>query len=430
VGKTTCLDGTIVVPGLLGGLTLGDVQAGSSIDVDASLTAPGTTQLVLALARVADTSVDTHSLPIRSITATEWTNAPLSGVEQIVAPWIGSITTVGRKANARAVPPVTAIAGDFQADLALSGQGVAAKAATLGTVKIAGSVEGTGWAVNGNAGAIAIAGVVEDWALQGGGAGGAGLGGVKGLTLGDVRNAAVHAGGVLGAVKALRWSAGSIEADSLASLAIAGRKAAGAVTEIPGDFDADVILPGQALAPGKPAAGAVSIAHDLDGSLWQVTGAMTTFTVTRTALDSTVRASGSLAKITLGATDGSKFLAGVTSGELDPAAVTAADLDVLASIGSLTVKGWAIARGLVAPDFLADSVFLAPSLGAVSLLNGPPDTWDLYAQALPSGGSPRIKTVTHKDTRAPTDAAKNWSWSPGRPMPAGAGSGIHVIPEQ
>jgi hypothetical protein len=425
--RTTCLAGTITVPGLLGSLTLSDVAGGSAIDIDAALTVPGTTQLALALGRVADTSVDTHSLPIRSITATEWTNAPGSGVEQIAAPWIGAITTVGRKANARAAPPVVALAGDFQAELVLSGQGVPLKAATLGTVKIAGSVEGAGWAVNGDAGAVTIAGAVEDWTLQGGGAGGAGLGSVRSLTLGDVDSAAVQAGGVLGAVKALRWAAGAIQANSLVSLTVTGRKPSAAAAEILGDFGAAVVLHGQALAPAKPAAGAVSIAHDLDASLWDVTGPMTTFTVTHTALDSTVRASGSIAKITLGSGDGSRFLAGVTSGQLDPAAIISADLDATAGIGSLAIKGWAVPRGQAAPDFLADTIFLAPSLGAVALLNSPPDTWALYALTPPGGGSPRIKSVTHKDTREPSVAVKNWTWAPGKPMPAGAGSGIHGI---
>jgi hypothetical protein len=73
------------------------------------------------------------------------------------------------------------------------------------------------------------------------------------------------------------------------------------------------------------------------------------------------------------------------------------------------------------PDFLAASTFLAPTLGTVSLLNGPPGTWGLYAQTKAVGGLLQIKRVSHKDTR---DATKTWAWTPDKQPPAG----IHAIP--
>jgi ankyrin repeat protein len=155
-GRTTSLNGKITVPGLLGAVTLDDALAGSSIDVDANPPGPGTTQLSLAFDCVTDTSVNTHNEPIKSITATEWANTLGSGVEQIAAPWIGTITTVGRKAKAGAVSPVDAVAGDFTADLALSG--APGRTPTLGTVKIAGSAGATYWNISGDAGPITVTG--------------------------------------------------------------------------------------------------------------------------------------------------------------------------------------------------------------------------------------------------------------------------------
>ena len=181
---------------------------------------------------------------------------------------------------------------------------------------------------------------------------------------------------MLGAVKALRWSAGAIEAESLTSLTVS-RRAAATVSEVLGDFGASVTLNGGNLAAKKPAAGAVSIAHDLAASIWQVNGAMTSIAVTHTAMNSIVRASGSITSITLGSGDGSDFLAGDTNDqELDPNQIVAADIDPtgLAMIGSVTIKGWTVPAGTAIPDFLTDSSFLAPNLGTVSLLNGTPGT--------------------------------------------------------
>ena len=66
-----------------------------------------------------------------------------------------------------------------------------------------------------------------------------------------------------------------------------------------------------------------------------------------------------LTSLTLGAADTSKFLAGVTGGsQLDPVQLTvAADMDPtgLATIGSLTIKGWTLAKGEPIPAFLTDS---------------------------------------------------------------------------
>jgi hypothetical protein len=240
--------------------------------------------------------------------------------------------------------------------------------------------------------------------------------------------------GALGAVKALRWGGGAIEAYSLTSLTITGRRPSATVLEVLGDFGAAMTLNRQSLATSKPTAGAVTIAHDLDASVWLVTGSMTTLTVTRTALNSTVRASGSIASISLGAGAGSRFLAGVTDPQkLDPAAVTSADLEPtgLATIGSITIKGWTIPAGGVIPDFfLTATSFLAPCLGTVSVLNGAtngtPEEWNLYA--LPGATGPRIKSVSCKDTRHLKDPAYNWTWTPAKNVPANAGGAANQIP--
>jgi hypothetical protein len=554
-GKTTSLNGAIAVPGLLGAVTLDDALAGSSIDVDSAGVVLGTTQLSLTFDHVTDTSVDTHAEPIKAITVSDWANTAASPVEQIAASWIGTITTLGRKANTKVVPAVTALAGDFSVDMVVSDAGAPAKTLALGTVKIAGGVSGTSWDVSGDVGPITIAGTAEDWTLQGAETDGAGLrtvktltlagvqnatvladgalgavralywdrgaitadsltsltitgrkavagvvalpgdfrnadltlranatpavgkatitalgsasiaGGlansawsvdmdagaikvtgdvtgwtlgsagdndqtdltsVKSLTLGNVASASVTVGGVLGAVKALRWATGTIQAQSLTSMAISGRKAAGTVPEVLGDFGADVTLIGGDPAAKKPAAGAVTIAHDLSASVWLVTGSMASFAVTHTALNSTVRATGSIASITLGSGNGDRFLAGVITGQLDAASVHPADLETsgLATIGSVTVKGWTVPAGTSAPDFLTATSFLAPCLGTVSVLNGD-GSWDV--RALTNAGLLRIKSVAAKNNQLPKVPAKTWTWTPARNAPANAGGAAKPI---
>jgi hypothetical protein len=236
----------------------------------------------------------------------------------------------------------------------------------------------------------------------------------------------VTIGGAMGPVKALRWTAGTIEADSVASLTVVGRKATAALpAELPGDLGANLVLHGTNLAAGKPALGTVQVAHDLTGSIWQVNGPIAAVTVIGTAKNSKVRAAGSIVSLTLGASDGSTFLAGVTADDLDPTQVTTADLRVQASLGTVSIKGWTVASGQPIPDFLTNSSFLAPSLGLVNLLNSEPGTWYLFAQAGPADLA--IKKITHKDTREPADTSLNWTWTPGSPIPPGGVDAILQI---
>jgi len=234
-------------------------------------------------------------------------------------------------------------------------------------------------------------------------------------------------GGVLGAVKALRWAAGTIEADSLASLTITGRGNSGRPGAIPGDLGATVVLTGQVPAGRKPTAGAVSIANDLTASVWQITGSMTTLSVTHIAQHSTVVADGNIDSISLGASYDSRFMAGVKGCRLDPQQVSVDDLNAGSRIGSVTIKGLP-SKPLEAPDFLTDSSFLAPSLGTVNLLNGTPGTWDLFAQAQTTSSDMQIKSVSHKDTRDPKNANKNWTWTHGKPVPPGGVGATNAIP--
>jgi hypothetical protein len=180
-----------------------------------------------------------------------------------------------------------------------------------------------------------------------------------------------------------------------------------------------VVLSGQNLTARKPTAGAVRIAHDLGAGAWQVTGSMTSLAVTHAAQTSTLRASGSITTISLGASYGSTFLAGVTSQQLDPTVTTAADLNALSTIGSLSVKGWAVPRG---------QPVLAPGIGTLSVLNlATPTSWQLFVREGPSAA--RITRVTVKDNRFPKDTTLNWTWTPAKGGLPGGATVTTLIPD-
>lgn len=250
------------------------------------------------------------------------------------------------------------------------------------------------------------------------------------MTLGRVADLMVDTGGMaIGRIKALCWVGGGIQADSLASLIITGRKGSAKAEAVDGDFAADVILRGQAVRQDKLALGSVKVARDLAGSTWKTTGAVGRLTVGRTAADVSFWSSGRIGALTLGAADGSEFIAGADpqlAGVRAAADVARGDfVDLLASIGSVTIKGWPIAKGAPIPAFLTASYFVAPSLGTVRLLNG---DQPFKVRALAVGGDPAIGSITHKDRRAAADPDRNWTWKPTRPMPVGGDAAIEAVP--
>ena len=279
--KTTDLLGGVVVTGSLKTLQLDDVAGGSTISIGGP--AKPTDAVTIRFDQVSDLVIDSRT-PISTLTVTEWrdVNTPADAIR---APWLGRLTTTGRKADPK--KGSLALAGDFEADLVLSGVGVANTGKTLGAAGIKGSMAPSVWDVTGKIGAVTVGGTVgatgQPWELKNATA-------LASLTLGDVTSAnvtvqtadvtvvntlgvsrIVTVGGVLGAVKALRWTDGLIEADSLTSLSITGRRATATLAEVPADFSADVLLHGRNVGRGLTA-GAVSIAHNLSGSTWNVGG--------------------------------------------------------------------------------------------------------------------------------------------------------------
>ncbi len=92
--------------------------------------------------------------------------------------------------------------------------------------------------------------------------------------------------------------------------------------------------------------------------------------VAGSAVDSFVWAIGSIGSISLGASYGSDFLVGCIPAEGDRHAKDRDDFVVPeANIKSLKIKGLRVPKGEIAPRFVLDSNFSAPTFGSVSLLN-------------------------------------------------------------
>jgi 6-phosphogluconolactonase (cycloisomerase 2 family) len=144
------------VGGTLGKLTLDDIAGPCTIAIGGSETAK--TPVTMTFDQVADLRVDSAT-PIQSVTAAEWLN-PTGAPSGITAPWVGSLKIAGR----RAAPGVAALTGDFKGDLRLTS--TAAKL-DLGTMNVAGWLDGAVLHSAGPVGAVTAGGLRNSRILAG-----------------------------------------------------------------------------------------------------------------------------------------------------------------------------------------------------------------------------------------------------------------------
>jgi hypothetical protein len=113
--------------------------------------------------------------------------------------------------------------------------------------------------VTGKVGTVTIAGAVgadgRPWELKNATS-------VGSLTLGDVTNAVVTVAGDMGAVKAIRWLDGSIQAARVASITTSGVGGMHTKPAVSGDFRGDVTLTGTL----KPVLGTLRLRRQTAGA--------------------------------------------------------------------------------------------------------------------------------------------------------------------
>jgi hypothetical protein len=427
-GATTNLLGRLEVNGSLGKLVLNDASK-SEIHIGPRSAGDTKTEASLSLGRISDLSVFSQT-PIKSIRAIEWLDTD-STEDVIQAPSLGTVTITGRKASAKA--GLSALAGDLAAGMLLTD---AARKQTLGGAKVAGAISDAFWQIAGNAGSIVAAATGADWNLQAGGylakvnttgdiagtihaarIGAIGGKGVlraaisaadkdaKGVSIGELKagmvsGISVASPGGVAKISTSRWSGGEIRAGWIGSIKTAANSRLGG----DGDFDADVTLSGQWTPVGKAVLGSVGLSGDLGGN-WSVTGNLGSMKVAGTADHARVQASGTMASIRLGASDGSDFLSGVSGGARH--AQTGGDFNPAGSINNFKITGLKMPKGTPPTRFMKDTNISAARLGTVSLLNAEDVGNGLYVLRSDTGGE--IKSAKHKDTQYPEN---NWSYPP------------------
>jgi uncharacterized repeat protein (TIGR03803 family) len=267
----------------------------------------------LVLGDVVDGTVSAGGL-LSTVTAKRWQAG------SITAP---SLTTLNVNGSL-AVGVIPAISGDFQADLALSGVGLATTANTLGTANIKGNVGVHTWDVAGRVGTLTVAGTVGSsgnaWVLKDATT-------VAGLTLGDVVDGNVMASGAIGTVSTKRWRAGSLDANGLTTLNVTGAAAVPGSPAIRGDFGANLILHGQNMAAAAKTLGTVTVKGNVAATTWDVTGAAGNVTI-----------SGAVSGWDWGADAGS--LVTTSAGALSLGDVASANVVIAGPIGAVSAIRW------------------------------------------------------------------------------------------
>jgi hypothetical protein len=139
-GKKVDLLGNVSISGGVKSLTLNNVADGHQITIGA-----GVTPVSLKFANVAETSITSGSA-IKSLRANSWTDA--DGIADVItAPSIGKLT----------------IKGAFDADLNLSGVGVAPGKKTLGKAKISGAIGPDTWTIIGDVKQLSAGSITAGW---------------------------------------------------------------------------------------------------------------------------------------------------------------------------------------------------------------------------------------------------------------------------
>ncbi|MFW6154054.1 MAG: Ig-like domain-containing protein, partial [Planctomycetota bacterium] len=203
VARTVTLDGPLSSEGVVSRLVLGDVAAGSAIDLhtDPTIVAPDRAALVARVGQVADTTFTATDLPVRALVSSSWDGGALT------APTVGrlisrgtlnvAVTTDETDARGFSIAAVVAgdadgttldapgmigrlrvaqwqtgavqaggllalvaggraAAGDVGIDLTLDGTSVPDRRPALGVARITGGLINADWAVDGRAGNVLV----------------------------------------------------------------------------------------------------------------------------------------------------------------------------------------------------------------------------------------------------------------------------------
>lgn len=189
---------------------------------------------------------------------------------------------------------------------------------------------------------------------------------------------------------------------------------------VKGDMAANLKL---TFAGPRPALGKASIGGNLAGRTWEIAGAVGKVTVTGKVTGSRISATGDIASLTMGAVYDSDVLAGFDSAFTDRHATDHDDFTgrPQAVIGSISIKGLKLAKGVQRPRFYVDNAnFTSSKAGKVSLINTDFTDCGFYVCQSLAGGE--VSRVKHTDTVLKT----TWTW-PGKGLQSDPGGYVHLL---
>ena len=183
-------------------------------------------------------------------------------------------------------------------------------------------------------------------------------------------------------------------------------------TPLRGDFGADLQLSG--VGAVKTTLGTAKIAGHLSANLWDIAGNLGSLSVAGATVGKsaanplTVRATGSMKSLSLGAALHADFQAGLTRSVPRHASYFGDFVNATAAISTIAIKGLKSAPG---SRFVTDSSFSAASIGSASLVN-----IDLENNGAEFGlfALYRGKNTGVKSARG-ADLASRWAWA--KPSP-------------
>jgi hypothetical protein len=311
----------------------------------------------------------------------------------IVAGKIASVTVKGQSGS----KTVEAIAGNFSGSLNV---GIGLSGLAVGALTLAGALTGT-VDVFGSVGAVTVGsatdasiGVTDKMASF------TSKGWVSGVALKS---------GTLGAVSAIIWLGGSIEAEKVGSVTIKGQAGSRTVEAVPGNFtgsltvsrmgdpadaQAELTLGALTLAGGLGGAvdvtgriGAVTVGGALGTSII-ATGDVASFTSKGQVAEFMLESGGSLGAVTVGSTFGTRISAtGDVASFTSKGQVGEFTLESGGSLGAVRSANWL--RGSIS----ADKVASITMTGQASTKSSPAIKGDFYAKVIVSGEGVGSKAV-------------------------------------
>lgn len=326
-----------------------------NINIGTRATGDVTTATIFALDSAEELSIHTDT-PIKSLTALQWRDR--TGTADVLdAPSLGTLTIKGA--------PARMIAGDFEADLTLTGVGVAAKKLTLGAVVAAGKITAGSWSIHGLAGSVKAGAFTQTWLADfkqpigaltttGEATGSITIGprptgdtkSRTSLSFDTAAELSIHSQTPISSLTVRNWVDADGTPDVILAPVIGILSVKGdtkATRPLPGDFQAGLTLSGAGLPVNVKTLGSVTVKGKIDDATWAITGdtgTIATGSTTATWAATFTKTIGSVSAATLSGSLQAASIRTITATNVDhlTLALSQGVSATTPALGTLTVK--------------------------------------------------------------------------------------------